>query len=47
MLVCFMKLTNKVETVLGGNYDSDYAADLDRRKSLTSYIFTVGGNVVS
>ena len=27
--------------------DSDYAADLDRRRSLTSYVFTVGSCAVS
>jgi ATP-binding cassette subfamily B (MDR/TAP) protein 1 len=27
--------------------DSDYAADLDKRRSLTGYVFTVGGCAVS
>ena len=27
--------------------DSDYAADLDRRRSLTGYVFTVGSCAVS
>ena len=27
--------------------DSDYAADLDRRRSVSGYVFTVGGNTVS
>ena len=36
----------------GGSYmsvyfDSDYAADLDKRRSITGYAFTVGGNLVS
>lgn len=30
-----------------GFSDSDYAADLDRRRSTTGYVFTVGGNTVS
>ena len=32
---------------LAGYVDSDYAGDLDKRRSLTGYIFTVGGCVVS
>ena len=27
--------------------DANFAADLDKRRSLTSYVFTLGGNVVS
>ena len=27
--------------------DSDYSADLDKRRSITGYTFTVGGNVIS
>ena len=30
-----------------GYVDSDYAADLDRRRSLTGYVFTVGSCAVS
>jgi hypothetical protein len=30
-----------------GYVDSDYAADLDKRRSLTGYVFTVGGCAVS
>lgn len=30
-----------------GYCDSDYASDLDKSKLITSYVFTVGGNVVS
>lgn len=33
--------------VVTGYCDSDYAADLDRRRSITGYTFTVGGNIVS
>jgi hypothetical protein len=32
---------------LVGYVDSDYAADLDKRRSLTGYVFTVGGCAVS
>jgi ATP-binding cassette subfamily B (MDR/TAP) protein 1 len=32
---------------LVGYVDSDYAADLDKRRSLTGYVFTVGDCVVS
>ncbi|CAA7041690.1 unnamed protein product [Microthlaspi erraticum] len=30
-----------------GYCDSDYAGDLDRRRSISGYVFTVGGNTVS
>lgn len=30
-----------------GYCDSDFAADLDRRRSISGYVFTVGGNTVS
>jgi hypothetical protein len=32
---------------LVGYVDSDFTADLDRRRSLTGYVFTVGGCAVS
>jgi hypothetical protein len=32
---------------LVGYVDSDYAADLDKRRSLTGYVFTVGGCAIS
>lgn len=30
-----------------GYCDSDYASDLDKSRSITGYVFTVGGNTVS
>lgn len=33
--------------MIRGYCDSDYASDLDKTKSITSYVFTVGGNAVS
>lgn len=30
-----------------GFCDSDYTADLNKRRSLTGYVFTIGGNLVS
>jgi hypothetical protein len=41
--LCF----GKSEDGLFGYVDSDYASDLDRRRSLMGYVFTVGGCVVS
>ena len=32
---------------LVGCVDSDYAGDLDKRRSLTGYVFTIGGCAVS
>jgi hypothetical protein len=32
---------------LVGYVNSDYAADLDKRRSLTGYVFTIGGCAVS
>ena len=32
---------------LSGYVDSDYAGDLDKRRSLTGYVFTLGGSTVS
>ncbi|GJW84275.1 retrovirus-related pol polyprotein from transposon TNT 1-94 [Tanacetum coccineum] len=35
------------EYLVSGYSDSDYAADLDARRSLTGYVFTIGNSVVS
>ncbi|GJX70172.1 transposable element [Tanacetum coccineum] len=35
------------EYLVAGYSDSDYAADLDARRSLTGYVFTIGSSVVS
>lgn len=32
---------------LVGYVDSDYASDLDKRRSLTGYVFTIGGCAAS
>ncbi|XP_073132799.1 secreted RxLR effector protein 161-like [Henckelia pumila] len=37
--------TNTCE--VNGYCDSDYAGDLDKRRSASGYVFTIGGNVVS
>ncbi|XP_073039066.1 secreted RxLR effector protein 161-like [Primulina eburnea] len=56
-LLRYLKETKKLKLVYSrsqqstceviGYCDSDYAADLDKRRSLSGYVFTVGGNVVS
>jgi hypothetical protein len=38
---------DRIRKGLVGYVDSDFATDLDRRRSLTSYVFTVGGCAVS
>ena len=43
---CGLKF-GKTDKRLIGYVDSDYAADLDRRRSLTGYVFTVGSCSVS
>lgn len=35
------------DSCIEGYCDSDFAADLDRRRSLTGYAFTLGGNLIS
>ncbi|GKB23082.1 transposable element [Tanacetum coccineum] len=35
------------EYIVAGYSDSDYATDLDARRSLTGYVFTIGNSVVS
>ena len=42
-----LKFKGKGEFVATGYCDSDYSADLDKRRSITGYTFTVGGNVIS
>ena len=37
----------KTDEGLAGYVDSDFAADLDKRRSLTGYVFTLGGCAVS
>ena len=44
--LCF-KEGNKQENAVKGYVDSDYAGDLDKRRSLTGYVFTLFGNTVS
>ena len=39
--------SDKVDEGLKGYVDSDFAADLDKRRSLTGYVFTLGGCAVS
>lgn len=42
-----LTFTKEPELKVTGYCDSDYATDLDRRRSITGFIFTVGGNTVS
>uniref|UniRef100_A0A3Q7HN12 Reverse transcriptase Ty1/copia-type domain-containing protein n=1 Tax=Solanum lycopersicum TaxID=4081 RepID=A0A3Q7HN12_SOLLC len=35
------------QCLVSGYSDSDYAGDVDRRRSMTGYVFTLGGSVVS
>jgi len=37
----------KSKIVLVGYVDSNYAGDFDKRRSLTGYVFTIGGCAVS
>lgn len=56
-LLRYLKGSAKLKLMYSGNEqstcdvvgycDSDYAADLDKRRSLSGYVFTVGRNVVS
>ncbi|XP_038880511.1 secreted RxLR effector protein 161-like [Benincasa hispida] len=38
---------NCTECLVTGYSDSDYAGDVDSRRSMTGYVFTLGGSVVS
>ena len=40
------KSNNESGRSIKGFYDSDYAANLDKRRSLFSYTFTLGGNLL-
>jgi hypothetical protein len=40
-------LFGKSRDVLVGYVDSDYDGDLDKRRSLMGYVFTIGGYAVS
>ncbi|GJT39666.1 retrovirus-related pol polyprotein from transposon TNT 1-94 [Tanacetum coccineum] len=52
---CYLKGTSDVGLIYGGDHeylvvgylDLDYDADLDARRSLTGYVFTIGNSVVS
>ena len=43
----FGKATNECNSHVIGYCGSDYASDLDRRRSLSGYIFTLGGSAIS
>jgi len=38
---------NNSNCIVAGYSDSDYAGDVDNRRSMTGYVFTLGGSVVS
>ncbi|XP_048490429.1 secreted RxLR effector protein 161-like [Beta vulgaris subsp. vulgaris] len=38
---------NDTECLVTGYSDSDYAGDIDTRRSMTGYVYTLGGSVVS
>ena len=38
---------NSKECLVTGYSDSDYAADMEIRRSMVGYVFTLGGSVVS
>jgi len=42
-----LTFTSNEDFMIRGYYDSDYASDLDRSRSIIGYVFTVGGNTVS
>ena len=41
------KNSNNEDMSICGFCDSDYAADLDKRRSISGYCFTFGGNLIS
>ncbi|KAL1190989.1 Retrovirus-related Pol polyprotein from transposon TNT 1-94 [Cardamine amara subsp. amara] len=44
MKLCYGKGS---EFILGGYCDSDYAADMDKRRSISGVVFTLGGSAIS
>ena len=42
-----LKFSKSGHFEIEGFSDSDYSADLDKRRSVTGYVFRVGGNTVS
>lgn len=42
-----LSFTNEGKFLVKGYCDADYGADLDKRRSVTGMVFTVGGNAVS
>jgi len=44
--LCFDRETNS-DCKIAGYSDSDFAGDLDRRRSLTGYAFTLSGSAIS
>jgi hypothetical protein len=43
----FERVNNGFDQILVGYVDSDYAGDLDKRRSTTGYVFTLAGGPVS
>ena len=46
-MILVLCIGNGKECLVTEYSDSDYAADVDTRKSVTGYVFTLGGSVVS
>ncbi|GJT67397.1 hypothetical protein Tco_1018877 [Tanacetum coccineum] len=54
-IFCYLKGTSDVDLIYGGDHEylvagysySNYVTDLDARRSLTGYVFTIGNSVVS
>ena len=44
MKLCYRE---RSDFVLKGYCDSDYAADRDKRRSISGVVFTLGGNTIS
>uniref|UniRef100_A0A803L974 Uncharacterized protein n=1 Tax=Chenopodium quinoa TaxID=63459 RepID=A0A803L974_CHEQI len=46
MIIHLQALLGNRECLVTGYSDSDYAADVDTRRSVTGYVFTLGGSVM-